>query len=116
MEKWLLTVEANCCDPAREDEFNKWYNTVHLPDIMETPGFVRAVRYENTNPGAGQGKYIALYEIETDDLSSTLVKFDEIVNARAKEGRMSDLVAAVGGGVYRQVCAPIESKSQKKKK
>jgi hypothetical protein len=116
MERWLLTVEANCCDPSREAEFNKWYDTVHLPDILETPGFVRAVRYENTNPAEGQGKFIAMYEIETDDLASTLAKFDEIVNARAKQGRMSELVMAVGGGLYKQVCAPVKGKGKKKKK
>jgi hypothetical protein len=110
MERWLLTVESNCCDPSREKEFNKWYDTVHLPDILETPGFVRAVRYENTSPAEGQGKFLAMYEIETDDLAQTLAAFDEIVNARAKQGRMSELVIAVGGGLYRQVSAPIKRK------
>ncbi len=85
MERWLLTVESNCCDPSREKEFNDWYNKIHLPDILETPGFVRAVRYENTNPAEGQGKFIAMYEIETDDLASTLAQFDKIVNGRANE-------------------------------
>ena len=113
MERWLLAVESNCCDPSREKEFNDWYDNVHLPDILETPGFLRAVRYENTNPAEGQGKFIAMYEIETDDLASTLAKFDEIVNARAKQGRMSELVAAVGGGLYRQVGTPIKRKKKK---
>jgi len=113
MERWLLTVEANCCDPSREKEFNDWYDNVHVPDILETPGFVRAVRYENTNPSEGQGKYVAMYEIETDDLARTLAEFDEIVNARAKQGRMSDLVMAVGGGLYRQVSAPPKRKKRK---
>jgi hypothetical protein len=113
MERWLLTVESNCCDPSREKEFNKWYDTVHLPDILETPGFVRAVRYENTSPAEGQGKFLAMYEIETDDLAQTLAAFDEIVNARAKQGRMSELVIAVGGGLYRQVSAPIKRKKKK---
>ncbi len=113
MERWLLTVESNCCDPSRENEFNDWYDNVHLPDILETPGFLRAVRYENTSPAEGQGKFIAMYEIETDDLASTLAKFDEIVNARAKQGRMSDLVMAVGGGLYRQVGAPVKRKKKK---
>jgi hypothetical protein len=113
VEKWLLTVESNCCDTSREKEFNKWYDTVHLPDILETPGFVRAVRYENTSPAEGQGKFLAMYEIETDDLARTLAAFDEIVNARAKQGRMSELVIAVGGGLYRQVSAPIKRKRKK---
>jgi len=113
MERWLLTVESNCCDPSREDEFNDWYDNIHLPDILETPGFVSAVRYENTSPAEGQGKFLAMYEIETGDLASTLAEFDEIVNARAKQGRMSDLVIAVGGGLYRQVSAPIKRKKKK---
>ena len=114
MERWLLTVESNCCDQSREKEFNKWYDTVHLPDILETPGFVRAVRYENTSPAEGQGKFLAMYEIETDDLARTLAEFDKIVNARAKQGRMSELVIAVGGGLYRQVSAPAKAKRKKK--
>lgn len=113
MERWLLTVESNCCDPSRENEFNDWYDNVHLPDILETPGFLRAVRYENTSPAEGQGRFLAMYEIETDDLASTLAKFDEIVNARAKQGRMSDLVIAVGGGLYRQVGAPVKRRKKK---
>ena len=110
MEKWLLTVESNCADPLREKEFNKWYDTVHLPDILETPGFVRAMRYENSSPAEGQGKFLAMYEIETNDLAKTLAAFDKIVNARAKQGRMSDLVMACGGGLYRQITAPMKRK------
>jgi len=53
MERWLFTVENNCRDTAREKELNDWYDTIHLPDILETPGFVRATRYENTNPAEG---------------------------------------------------------------
>lgn len=113
MERWLLTVESNCYDPSREKEFNDWYNNIHLPDILETPGFVRAVRYENTNPAEGQGKFLAMYEIETDDLARTLAEFDGIVNARAKQGRVSELLIAVGGGLYRQVSAPIKRKRKK---
>ncbi len=109
MDKWLMTVESNCADPSREAEFNKWYDEVHLPDILETSGFVRASRYENTNPDDAHGKFLAVYEIETDDLTSTLVTFTENVNSRTTQGRMSDLVVAVGGGLYRQITPPMES-------
>jgi len=44
--------EANCADPAREKEFSEWYDRTHLYDVMETPGIVRASRYEYVNPGA----------------------------------------------------------------
>ena len=110
MERWLFTVENNCRDTAREKELNDWYDTIHLPDILETPGFVRATRYENTNPAEGQGKFLSMYEIETDDLAQTMAMFTEKVDNKAAQGRMSDLVVAVGGGLYRQITAPMESK------
>jgi hypothetical protein len=103
MPRWLLTVESNCADPARVQEFNDWYDTVHLTDILETPGFIRASRYENDNPGEGQGRFLAVYEIETDDLAQTMAAFAEQLNSKAAEGRISDTVLAVGGGLYRQI-------------
>ena len=109
MERWLLTVESNAVDPSREKELNEWYDSIHVPDILETPGFVRAVRYENTNPSDGQGKFVAMYEIETDDLAGTMAQFTELVNSRAAQGRMSDAVVAVGGALYRQITPPMES-------
>ena len=108
MERWLYTVESNCADPSREKEYNDWYDKVHLPDILETPGFVRASRYENSNPGEGQGKFLAVYEIETDDIAQTMAAFTENVNRHAAQGRMSDDVMAVGGGLYRQITPPME--------
>jgi hypothetical protein len=114
MDRWFLTVESNCCDASREKEFSDWYKNIHLPDILEIPGFMHAAFYENTNPSEGQGKFLAIYDIETDDLARTLAEFDEIVNARAKQGRMSDLVMAVGGGLYKQVCDPVKGKKKGK--
>ena len=46
MELWVNLVETNC-DPAREDEYNDWYERMHIPDILQTAGFVRARRFVN---------------------------------------------------------------------
>jgi hypothetical protein len=110
MEKWLLTVETNCTDPLREGEFNKWYDTIHLADILETAGIVRASRYENSNPAEGQGKYLAMYEIETENLEQTMAAFGEKVNKIVEQGRMSELAVILGGCLYKQITAPIKSK------
>jgi hypothetical protein len=110
MERWLLTVETNCADPSREGKFNKWYDTVHLVDILETPGIVRASRYEKSNPAEGQGKYLAIYEIETENLDQTMAAFGERVNKIVEQGRMSELVVILGGGLYKRITAPIKSK------
>jgi hypothetical protein len=110
MERWLLTVESNCADPSREGEFNKWYDTIHLADMLETPGVVGASRYENSNPAEGQGKFLAMYEIETENLEQTMAAVGEKVNKVIEQGRMSELAVILGGGLYRQITAPIKSK------
>ena len=55
-------------DPAegQVDAFNTWYDTVHLPEMLTTPGFVAARRYE-AGPALGEEpprRFLAVYEIE----------------------------------------------------
>jgi len=110
MERWLLNLETNCADPSREGEFNEWYDTIHLADILETPGIVRASRYENSNPSEGQGKFLAMYEIETENLDQTMAAFGERVNDIIEQGRMSELAVILGARLYRQITSPVEQK------
>ena len=48
-----------------EDEFNDWYNTEHLPELLAVPGILAAARYEAVKGGP---KYLAAYEIESTDV------------------------------------------------
>ncbi len=103
MQKWLIVVESNCTDSAREQEFNEWYNNTHLPDVLELPEVVRAVRFENVDPAEGRARYLALYEMETDDLESTLQKVRELVKEKKQQGRMSDLLQATRRDHFKQI-------------
>ena len=103
MEKWILVVGANCADEAREAEFNEWYDKTHLPDILETPGFTEALRYENTEPAEGQAKYIAVYRIETDDISCFLKAHEENVAKKREAGRFHELLVVVSRALYKQI-------------
>ena len=29
-------MESDCSDPSREEEFNRWYDDIHLPDVLST--------------------------------------------------------------------------------
>ncbi len=103
MAKWLLVVATNCADAARETEFNEWYDKTHIPDILETPDVIRATRYENTEPAEGEAKFLATYEIETDDVNAfTKAHADNMTRKRA-EGRFSKLLVLVSRGFYKQV-------------
>ncbi len=103
MEKHILVVAINCSDPAREDEFNEWYDTIHLPDVLETPGFVRATRWEHTDPKEKDAKFLALYDIETDDIQATMKALQDNLAVKREAGRMSNLGTRVLMGQYKQI-------------
>ena len=108
MTKWIVLVETNCADPAREGEFDGWYNQTHLPDMLETAGVVRAIRYGNVDPSDGQAKYLAAYEVEADDLQAVMQASNENLQKKAAEGRMSDLLQIVSIRSYKQLYAMPE--------
>jgi len=55
-------------DPKHEDEFNAWYNTEHLPELLSLPGFLDAARYVAYK---GTPKYLAVYELENAEALKT---------------------------------------------
>jgi antibiotic biosynthesis monooxygenase (ABM) superfamily enzyme len=48
-------------EPQHEEEFNAWYNTEHLPELLSLPGFLDAARYVAYK---GVPRYLAVYELE----------------------------------------------------
>jgi hypothetical protein len=56
----LFLVYTGLIDPKHEEEFNDWYNTEHLPELLTLPGFLDAARYVATKGGP---KYLAAYEL-----------------------------------------------------
>lgn len=70
------TIQLVFSNPAagRDDEFNEWYDNVHLPDILSIPGMVSAQRYDLYEaeiyrvPGGATPahRYLTIYEMEGD--------------------------------------------------
>ena len=110
MEKWLLIIETNCTDPSKEKEFNRWYNNTHVPDVLSIPGILRATRYENPGPGEKQGKYVALYDVETKDILQTMATLNDGMTKWGEQGRVSKYLEIVSGCMYRQIAAPVRKK------
>ena len=76
MTKHTFVVMTNPT-AGKEDEFNEWYNSQHIPDVLNVPGFVSGQRFRIADAQMGGEaskayKYLALYEIETDDLAGVL--------------------------------------------
>lgn len=72
-----MIVGSNPADPAQEAAFNEWYTETHLDDVLAVAGFHSARRYSlsDARPMAGTAAspfgYMAIYEIESDDLEQT---------------------------------------------
>lgn len=86
MPKGIMVVQSRPSDPGREDEFNDWYTNTHLPEIRAVPGFVAARRYRVHDGGADPSarSYLAIYEIEADDLAGPIQE----LAARSAAGRV----------------------------
>lgn len=61
--KTILHVESRPSSPDRADEFNRWYDEVHIPQVLQLDGFVSACRYAPVGDG---GPYITQYELSGD--------------------------------------------------
>ncbi|MFZ2173641.1 MAG: hypothetical protein WAW17_06310 [Rhodococcus sp. (in: high G+C Gram-positive bacteria)] len=62
--KHYLFVESYPSHPTRVDEFNKWYEEIHIPEVVALDGFVGATRLAPA--AADGGPFIVLYELEGD--------------------------------------------------
>jgi hypothetical protein len=59
---------------GREVEFNTWYDTQHLADVVAVPGFVSAQRFKLKECYGGEFKqrYLAIYELDSQDHAAAM--------------------------------------------
>lgn len=77
--KTLYTVRSNPIE-GREAAFNDWYSNTHLPEVMKIDGFLSAKRYQLSDVQMVKKQaygYMAIYEIDSDDVAGTLVNLNE---------------------------------------
>jgi hypothetical protein len=91
MPKGIMLVQSGPSDPAREDEYNDWYASKHLPEVCAVPGIVGARRYKVHSGGDGEApEYLAIYELEADDLADPMRELR--ARSAAGEIQMSDVL------------------------
>ncbi|MES2272248.1 MAG: hypothetical protein V4533_15345 [Pseudomonadota bacterium] len=85
MARYKMLVLSNPVD-GRDDEFNSWYDNVHLPDVFRVPGVIGAERFRMQS---GDGwKYLAIYELDCDD--NAVVEAELMKRAGSAEMAMSE--------------------------
>jgi hypothetical protein len=83
---------------GREDDYNHWYQNVHLPEVCALPGIQGAQRYKQAAAlqNGDERNYLAIYDIETDDIGATLAGFGQAAAA----GKMTQSDASDNAGAY----------------
>jgi hypothetical protein len=93
LKTFAFLVFTNPVD-AQEYEYNHWYDTVHLPDVLHIPGFISGQRFklaQNASPDTDIPHYLVRFEFKSYDLDATIAD----IKARVKSGktRMSSTMA-----------------------
>ena len=106
----IVTVEV---DPAVEAEWNRWYDTVHLPDALRCPGVRRGRRYDGIlldPPKFGRGPTGEVWRLE-ENLAPLLADCRKLLDGDSRflvltvyAVRMSALAI---GELVRQTLAPL---------
>jgi hypothetical protein len=112
MSKAVLLVYSNC--PAgREQEFDHWYDTIHLPDMLDTGVFTSAQRFRLSGPGpknitrTGEeavAQYLVIYEMNTNDTRAAMKQVSASLGRL--EGRSFDGFQGVATGTYVAIAEP----------
>jgi len=103
MPKGVFLVYSNCTEASRDEEFNRWYTHIHLPDLSETKGIVRARRFRNLRPLQGPSQYLAIYEFESDDLEKSVEELSSIAIAAFGKGRHIDCFGVAGMHLFEEI-------------
>ncbi|MDG2113251.1 MAG: hypothetical protein P8N02_11635 [Actinomycetota bacterium] len=89
MTKHVLFVFTDPVE-GKEDEYNSWYNDIHLGEVLQTDGFVRAQRFKVSDmmPGVTEHEYVAIYELETENPGAAM----KALNGSLKTFTMTDAI------------------------
>ncbi|HZQ32570.1 MAG TPA: hypothetical protein VFB19_12655 [Mycobacterium sp.] len=84
MPRGIIYLETMPVSSDKEAEYHAWYNDTHLAEICSVEGVVSARRFAPTD---GTGPFVAIYELDCDDLDAVVGRMGEL----GRSGKMSSL-------------------------
>ncbi|MBI1732342.1 MAG: hypothetical protein HYR49_06190 [Gammaproteobacteria bacterium] len=114
---WLMMVVTNNKDPAREAEFNHWYDDIDLPDVFTVPGYMRARRgqgqavpeFPSADLQPDEGKFVALYDIDSEDIDGTIINMLLLARKMDNTGRSTDLLEVTERLYFRRLAPGVNA-------
>jgi hypothetical protein len=82
--EWLNVVTVDV-EAAHADEFSRWYNEVHVPEILGCPGWLANRRYECVD---GEPRFLAIYDLADPDSPFSSPEWESAVGWDEYAGRI----------------------------
>jgi uncharacterized protein (TIGR02118 family) len=79
--KPVISIVTTQCQPQDEEQFNKWYNEVHIPMLRKFKGLKGVARYKAINEPAGLPRYAAIYRFASQKDFEAYEKSSELAAA-----------------------------------
>jgi hypothetical protein len=74
MPKGILYVESRPASPEQAAAYHRWYEDTHMREMAEIKGIVSARRFA---PLGDDGPFVAIYEIDADDIGAVQARIAE---------------------------------------
>lgn len=106
-DRHAVLIESDC-EAGRVDSFNRWYDEVHIPDVLASPGYRAAWRLELEGHVPGRSRYLTVYEVHADDVGTVYAHRVRRRLAEAKVGAYAGATGLISYGAagYRLVSRP----------
>jgi hypothetical protein len=75
-------------DPAREDEWNVWLDTVHVPDMVDSGAFVNATRWVRTERVRLGLNYLTIYDVALPVVDEAVARSAAAMAPAREKGRL----------------------------
>jgi hypothetical protein len=75
-------------DPAREDEWNVWLDTVHVPDMVNSGAFANASRWVRTDRARFGLNYLTIYDVSLPALDEAVARSGAAMGPAREQGRL----------------------------
>ena len=72
----LIAMNGPTDGEGDEAAYNRWYDEVHVPDLEAIDGVLSARRFEVVRRHRAPWPYVAVYEIETDDVDALMKRME----------------------------------------
>ena len=98
---YVVTIEVS---PSVEEAWNRWHEDIHVPEVLQQPGFLRCRKWKDTtNAPDGWVRYVCHYELTGPDAVERYVASDAAKRLRQDSETRFGAVTRIS----RQVCTEV---------